>query len=368
MYPYRIGAAYTPGLLPWDGGCSALTLPPFVSHVEMGLEELRLWDDFATPGMQSLEVSLHISRSAMAEEQASRDANVRHIAKAIESSTLKVTSVGLHLCGSRWEGMGVYGFTSHFEGTDEQVARATAFVKALEQETGLPVWLENANFYSPRAFDVLAVWTPVRRICAETNAQLIVDIAHMIIDCRNNNIDPVTMVGAIPWDSVAEVHLSGIRTGKDGSLHDGHSIRVHEEVWDILDLVLDASLLARGSVITVEHADPTWSKQPNDYAVDFHKALESANNDRAVLPAHAEGEKYAKAYLARLCSQHLPQLKPFCEQRGVDYDELFASWIQEIQSNGQRIVMRAAEVEEGQERRVVVAATSFLAYAKGQLG
>lgn len=85
------------------------------------------------------------------------------------------------------------------------------------------IWLENTNFYSANSEAPLALWESIRRICEKTNASLIVDLAHHLIDCLNVGISPELFFAAIPWNFLAEIHLSGITQSKDGAIHDGHS-------------------------------------------------------------------------------------------------------------------------------------------------
>lgn len=376
---FILGAGYNPAFtLAGDTRLAPLELPESISYLELGLAELEKWLNHPGVRERHCDLSLHLARTPVSEDAQTQENFIDYIAQGIEKAQQQgaaFVSIGIHLTGPRHEGIGRLGFSSHYYPDETVEARAIAFIEALSQRTHLPVWLENANFYSPGMASVFASWRSVNTIAHNTGAGLIVDLSHMLIDARNNGADPRVIIGLIPWRAVREIHLSGIIEAADGSLHDGHSAPVHEEVWCLLETclagVLDAHPLpdAAPRIVTVEHTDPLWIRQPETFHDDFSRlhallAKERAHPDRA---ERAGG--YAKGYLKKLLNQWLPNVKPLCQAQQLDYNQVVEDWIDQVtRKNRRRIVLTRAEIPDIEYAQVEVAAPSFLDYAKRRLG
>ncbi|MEV3933516.1 MULTISPECIES: DUF692 family multinuclear iron-containing protein [unclassified Streptomyces] len=296
-----------------------------------------------------------------------------HLLDEAAARTTAPVSVGVHVTGDRAVGGGSFGLHSHFTGTEEEESRAVRFLTRLGRESGLPVWIENANCYSAGARGILDTWRCVSRICEATGTGLIVDLAHLYIDAVNCRVPEELLLGAVPWSEVAEVHLSGVRTGRDGTLHDGHSEAVHEGVWALLDTVVDQRLLPEGRPvqIVVEHADARWTDQQDLYYADFARAAAVAASASAPGSGtggpHDYGAEHCRGYLRQLCRTWIPKLPEASEQRGLPYAVMFDEWVADVRARGKRIVLSLEEVPVSERDGVVVAKYDLLGFAKERL-
>lgn len=365
----RIGGAFTPGLLhpEFERRLSLFGDRPFV---EFGFGEWRRWESLAdAPDIPDF--SLHLGRTAICEDQGSQDTFVGHVVDEAATRESSPVSIGVHVTGDRAVGGGSFGLHSHFTGTREEERRAIRFLDRLGGATELPVWIENANCYSATAGGTLGAWRSVTRICEATGTGLIVDLAHLYIDAVNCGVPQEILLGAVPWDSVVEVHLSGVRTGRDGTLHDGHSEPVHEGVWSLLETVVAQRLLPeeREVNIIVEHADARWTDQPDQYYADFARA--TAFSESVSAPgagsAHDYGAAHCRGYLRQLCRVWIPKLAEASEQRGLPYADLFDQWVEDVRARDKRIVLSLEEVPKRERDGVVVAKFDLLSFAKKRL-
>lgn len=365
MNNLKLGIGYHPSFSFGDG--STLALPQAAELMELGLAELKDWR--ASPRYRKeVGLSLHLSRSPITEDERSQDAFIEHLRASI--SDARLVSVGLHVTGERGEGIGRFGFSSHFAASAEKERRAARFASAVTERLGVPVWLENANFYSGSQEEVLAGWDSLRRICALSGAKVILDLSHMAIDAHNVGLEPSACLGAVPWPLVAEVHLSGIVEG-GGAWHDGHSLPVHSATWALLESCLTL-LVSRsnGIFLTIEHTDVSWRDRVAEFEADCSRltALAAATRRPRVADRRAEADGYAKSYLKRLLKRQIPKLEAACVERGVSFDALFQEWLlQRVETDGLRLSLTPDELAPSDALESRVAAPDFLDYAKGRL-
>jgi uncharacterized protein (UPF0276 family) len=356
-----------PGFLR-DTHDAGFDLPAAVSFVELGFYELSFW--LAQRAQWPTELSLHLSRTPIVEDDDAQDAFARYTRNVIESSGLRdrIVSIGIHLSGPRAEGGGFYGFTTHYEANPAHEERAKRFIDVLGRTCKVPVWLENANYYTAVPQKSLQTWESFRSIIEATGAGAIIDLSHLLIDSTNSGLTAEVALGAIPWHATAEIHLSGIREGRDGTLHDGHSEPVAAPVWNLLDRVLGALLpeekRRHGITVTIEHVDNVWEEKRDSYYADFARLREALHRSETAAQPKAGEPIYAHSYLRKLCEKQIPKLRPACEQRGIAFDTLFDEWIANVRANDKRIAFNYAEVPEEERERVVEACPDFLRYAK----
>ncbi len=362
MFVY--GAGYNLGFISSNEN-KALMIPEFVTHIELGMAELKRWN--LQKIRPDVSLSLHLARTPITEENDSQEKFIEYLHENF--SAIKLISIGVHLIGFRSEGIGKFGFSSHFTSSDINNKQAIRFIKKLKQQFEIPIWLENANFYSDCIVDILNVWQSIKWICENSGAELIVDLSHLIIDARNNNLNPMTLLGAIPWQYVVEVHLSGVTISANGSWHDGHSKFIHPEVWDLLKVCINFFLDNNKQIfLTIEHTDPVWTGKQKDYIIDFLKLksmiekIELPKNDYKNL-----ADLYAKSYLKKLLKQWSPMLISALEEKNISFDITFDNWIEKVLKNKQRVVLTSAEILPSEIDKVCIACPDFLNYVKGVL-
>ncbi|MFF2192719.1 DUF692 family multinuclear iron-containing protein [Streptomyces sp. NPDC058157] len=370
----RVGGAFTPGFLDPDPS-RRLALFGENPFLEFGFNEWRKWEALdEVPAVP--EFSLHLGRTAICEGPREQARYIDYVMDQSATRRNKPTSIGVHVTGDRALGGGSFGLHSYFSGTKEEEERAVRFLSDLNRTSGLPVWVENANCYSASARGILDAWQAVTRICEKTGSGLIVDLAHLYIDAVNCGVPVEVLLGAIPWSQVVELHLSGVRTGRDGTLHDGHSEAVHEGVWSLLDTVLDQRLITETEPVTVivEHADLTWTDRADQYYADFARAESVLEHHRRARTdgapdgePHDYGVPYCRAYLRQLCNGWIPGLAQASEQRGLSYTDLFDQWVDDVRARGKRIVLNLDEIPPAERPGAVSAPQDLLAYAKEKL-
>lgn len=363
---FLIGASYHPSHLD-ETEQRRLPLPQEVEFIELGLRDLLEWKKWNY--YSHVKLSLHLARTPITEEFKTQKRFIQYLSHFIKD-TPNLISIGLHLTGPRYEGIGKYGFSSHYIPTPINESRVCDFVTSLEDAYGLPVWIENANFYSQTSYETLRVWESIQLICLKTKSQVIADLSHLLIDALNVNMKPEVLLGMVPWKKVVEFHLSGIIEGQDGVLHDGHSLPVFKNTWELLLLCLSKLIDPNKiPVVTIEHSEPVWKDQRDLYERDFLKLKEL----RESLTLHTEknsmasgkAESYAFNYLKKIIAQRTPHVIEFLKRKSVDYNLIFKEWIvktTEIQKK--RIILSKEEVAPDELESHVIAKESFIEFLK----
>ncbi len=359
----KIGSGHNPYV--GGEGAAALRLPSCVDLLELGIEAFS-----GSVGQADIDrkISLHVSRSPITEDFNSRSRFVRHLQKVAKH--LSLVSLGLHLTGPRASGIGKYGFSSHYRSSISNEDAAISFIEQIRDVLGIPVWLENANFYSESSNEIIESWSSFRRICVASGAGAIIDISHAIIDAHNLGLPVESALAMAPWESAVEVHLSGIAIGADGVMHDGHSLRVHDETWRMLRVAIDHFIpQSRDVYITIEHTDADWRGRQNEFSADFERLQKiisegsSCLNRRRLSP-----ENYARSYLKKILKRRIPLLARACQQRGLSFDLIFDDWlIRRVKRDGIMLCFGISEVPDEERGYFKVAAEDFLDFAKVRL-
>ncbi|PHV12400.1 multinuclear nonheme iron-dependent oxidase [Chitinimonas sp. BJB300] len=367
MKSYIIGAGWCPAFAHFRSG---LAMPDSVQFMELGFRELFLWCD-APYQRHGLDLSLHLARSPITEDKTNQQHFIRHVRRKLEAVGDKsravaasMRSIGVHLTGSRSEGIGPFGFSSHYQFDNFAERRATYFLENISSETGLPVWIENANFYSHSAKEIIQTWQSVTRLCDHTGAGLIVDLSHIYIEASNAGISPVLVLGMVPWHHAREIHISGVILGANGVRHDGHSQPVSPDVWALLDICLESDLLQGQVIINIEHTDPAWMNQVAEYYADFNqlqlKVAASATQSR-VSPDLDPGA-YAKGFLRKILMRQMTyRLKPghTLEQVALHFEP----WLEDAMlKRGLRLTFTQEESFPEEQDKICLALEDFNQY------
>ncbi len=368
---WRIGAGFNPGYLSGHG--DGLRLVEEVRHLELGLAELHKWK--STNQDDDRELSLHLARTPITESWENQDHFIKQLHGQLNrmecSGEVNLVSVGIHLTGERCNGIGRFGFSSHYSPSVKTERNAVRFIRQIQDKTGLPVWIENANFYSSSFREICACWKSTEKICRTADAKIIVDLSHLYIDAMNITITPEVLLGLVPWDEVIELHLSGIVRGGDGSVHDGHSMPVDDKVWALLRQVRKTLHQEAGAmIVSIEHSDPVWITKRNIHDEDFEKLKKELAKCQGNIGASVadKSDVYAKSYLMKLLKQWIPKVEPACAQRMISFEGLVLEWLDEIvERRGSRIVMTQDEVSLNNAAKVDVAAASFAEFARKRI-
>lgn len=310
-----------------------------VRYIEGGIFDI----DAIHEDTPNIPFSLHIARSPITENNDNQKKFLQQVVEITRGKDLY--SIGFHLVGKRVKGIGKYGFSSHYEANKKNEERAIAFIKRVQDKFGLDVLLENTNFYSSDPLSTYKTSKSMDLICEKSNANLLIDITHSIIDHNNVNLNEYDFLGSIDWENVAEIHLAGIKEARDGSLHDGHSEEIPEKVWSLFDYLLDRRLLSDNCIVTIEHTDPLWINKYEDYLDDFNTLKSKLEKNRADTNSFFEkkSEDYAKGYLKRKIKLGVPSLEKELINSGISFDETVESWLEDRSLKGTSFCLTEGE-------------------------
>lgn len=308
-------------------------------------------------------ISLHISRSPITESEIYQDCFINEKLIDIKYDN-RIISIGFHLCGDRNDNIGKLGFSSHYNHDHVSEDNAISFLTKVHQVTEKPVWLENANFYSSSANEIIANWKSFNRVVKESGSSAIIDLSHLIIDCKNNDIDPVSMIGFIDWDSVIEIHLSGIIEGRDGALHDGHGTQVHPSVWELLRQILKLNLVDENAFINIEHSDNVWSEKTDLYKSDFDILKKLLSEPLIEISKSEHARVYAESYLKKLLNQEVENIKEISDFFNIKPSELLSEWLDYVVSIDKRVALSIDDMDSLIEKNSIHFIKSFIDFVE----
>ena len=363
---FQIGTGYNPGFIATQES-KRLRIPNRVALIELGPGE---WKHLKSNGLvPNIPISLHLSRTPITEDAASQDAFLSYLFSELDGSDF--LSIGMHLSGSRKEGIGKYGFSSHYVPSPEREERARRFILSV-QARGSEVWIENANYYSSSSRELLRTWKSVTELCRNTGAKLIFDVSHAYVDAKNVGLEPWIILGAIDWSLVAEIHLAGVITGRDGTFHDGHQFPVPPEVWRLTEGALALVPQDKRPIyLTLEHTDSSWAERRHAYYGQFRrlqKALEWAlHASPETSLASRKSDNYASRFLMKNLEKQIPKLRTACEQRRVSFDCIFEDWVNERIRSGSSLAMVRETLSAADAFEFIYAPQDLLDYSLGRL-
>ncbi len=340
-----------------------------ISFIELGISELNRCQTHSI--LDGLDLSLHLARTPITEGPSSQNEFINHINRILHrldpNIYSKIVSIGVHLTGSRFLGAGIYGAADEYCPIAENRHKATRFILEMRKKLHFPLWIENANIYSGNARQTLQVWHQIGQICEDTGCLAIVDLAHLAAEAHNNSVPAVSLLGCLPWRHLAEFHLSGIVTGSDGCMHDGHGSPVHREVWALLEEAF-CYLTDSGQdrpVFTIEHTMPAWTGKQDEFQADF-QALGRKLKDQVVPPRLPRSSKvtYMKGYLRYYLGGQIRNLEQLCSQRNISINLLLDDWTSAVMRSGKRIVFDLQELPPGEREGAVGLVPGFLEYVR----
>ncbi|MBI6549734.1 DUF692 family multinuclear iron-containing protein [Xenorhabdus lircayensis] len=222
---------------------------------------------------------------------------------------------------------------------------AIKFIKKTQEKIEKSIWIENANFYSSSPKEIYNNWQSFNHILDSSEAKAIIDLSHLIIDCKNNNIEPSLLIGFISWEKVIELHLSGIHCSKDGTLHDGHNVAISPMVWDLLKQIHSLNLLHKNIYINIEHSDKEWQNNQNIYDKDFMLLEEVFYKSKPNQYIKLDPVKYARNYLKKIIKDDIENFSEILEFLKLSEAELFNAWFHYIEKTGYRISLSEDDMD-----------------------
>ncbi|HOA21626.1 MAG TPA: DUF692 family protein [Anaerolineaceae bacterium] len=105
---------------------------------------------------------------------------------------------------------------------DASIRRFIREVKWLQRNSNLPLILENMPALHPKRYLFESDPAVIGMVLEETNCAFLLDLAHARIAAEARGISPETYLAALPLEKTAQIHLAGVRAGRDGRLFDAH--------------------------------------------------------------------------------------------------------------------------------------------------
>lgn len=184
-------------------------------------------------------LSLHGVGMALGSADPIDPAHRRRVAAAVRR--YEPAAVSEHACWGRVDG-------EHFNDllplpfTVEAVRHLAARVRELQDVLGRQVLIENVSQYLRFRHSTLTEGEFLAALVAESGCGLLLDVNNLYVNSVNVGFDPRATIGALPADSIGEIHLAGhLRKEVDGHalLIDDHGSPVAEPVWALYARVLE---------------------------------------------------------------------------------------------------------------------------------
>ncbi len=126
------------------------------------------------------------------------------------------------------------------------------FIKAIrkiKEFIKIPLVLENSPYYLWwNKFKIITEPGFIKEICAETDCDFLLDIAHARCTCWYTNQDIYKYIKALPLERLKEVHLSGVTIRQEG-LRDTHT-ELDDDDYELLKYLLR---MTSPEMITIEY-------------------------------------------------------------------------------------------------------------------
>ncbi|MCB0361874.1 MAG: DUF692 family protein [Bdellovibrionales bacterium] len=281
----------------------------------------------------------------------------------------EIKSLGVHLIGERSQGLGYYGFSSHYLSSKLAEQRAVDFINRIKDTFETNVWLENANFYSPDTKSLINSLQSISDICRKTSSLLIVDLSHLSIDATNCKLPPALLAGKIDWELVVEIHLSGLAKGSDGTLHDSHSLTVPPILWDLVSELNTLWKLSplQTKYLTVEHSDQDWITRKDEWLSDISRALREIDrinqNSEDKSSVHKRAQEYAEAYQVKILKKRIPGIESALTEEKINIETLHQDWLNSLkQRDVLRIALTHEDILPSENSRVIQLEVDFLEF------
>jgi uncharacterized protein (UPF0276 family) len=235
------------------------TTPQLLSYVSSLVEHLswmpdRLWFDFGRDAERGRRFRL--AQGAMA--QAARDAEGRTVSghglglslpSAMPLDTEMVAAVSVvssSLGGFAWHSEHLNLFTTPRGAVpnaqaglglpvvydEESLALIAGKLGVLQTALGCRQLLENGSFFTPVPDLDMTEPEFLNRLYERGACGTLLDLHNLVVNARNDGMDPVRYLEALNLDSVEEVHLAG-GDSHAGFYMDSHSTLTPREVWEL---------------------------------------------------------------------------------------------------------------------------------------
>jgi uncharacterized protein (UPF0276 family) len=120
--------------------------------------------------------------------------------------------------------------------TEEALWHLVARVRAVQEELGRQILIENVSSYLRFTLSTLTEWDFLAALVRESGCGVLLDVNNLYVNAMNHGFDVCEYLEGIPRESVQEIHLAGHSVNRVGTCEiriDTHGSRVCEAVWDV---------------------------------------------------------------------------------------------------------------------------------------
>ncbi len=122
--------------------------------------------------------------------------------------------------------------------TEEALNHVIDRIKQVQDYLGQRIILENPSTYLEFTASNMSEWEFIARMVDGSGCGLLLDVNNIYVSCYNHRWDPKTYIDALPFDTVAQIHLAG-HENMGTHIIDTHDNHVIDEVWTLYSYVIN---------------------------------------------------------------------------------------------------------------------------------
>jgi uncharacterized protein (UPF0276 family) len=154
--------------------------------------------------------------------------------------------------------------------TQEALEHVAARVREVQDYLGVSLLIENPSSYMAYTDVDMSEWDFLAALIDAADCDILFDVNNAYVTSRNQGVDPMNYLRALPGDRIREIHLAGYEE-QNNYLFDTHGQRVHDPVWELYAATIDRF----GPI-------PTLIEWDTDIP-EFQVLVDEANTAQAVL-------------------------------------------------------------------------------------
>jgi uncharacterized protein (UPF0276 family) len=141
------------------------------------------------------------------------------------------------------------GYTVSPQMTPETLDDTVRRLSDLQTHFDVPLIVENPPIYFDPPGSTIHQFDFIREIAEQTGVGLLLDLAHFVATCKNQDLEVSSELRRYPLNQVVEIHLSGV-SKQEGMYWDDHAIAASPEQ---LEIVADLLSMSRPQALTLEY-------------------------------------------------------------------------------------------------------------------
>ncbi|MCB9707337.1 MAG: DUF692 domain-containing protein [Myxococcales bacterium] len=122
--------------------------------------------------------------------------------------------------------------------TEDAILTAVARVRELRDAVECPIAIENVSYYANLSPPTMSEVEFLLQVVDRADALILLDVNNVYVNSVNHGFDPYAYIDRIPKHRVAQLHVAGHLTQKNGPIIDTHAEPIIEPVYALLDYAL----------------------------------------------------------------------------------------------------------------------------------